>query len=631
MCGIAGVLFADRERPVDREVLDAMGAAIVHRGPDADGRWLEPGVGLVHRRLSIIDPIGGNQPLGNEDGSIQVVFNGEIYNFLALRSWLESKGHRFSTRSDTEVIVHLYEEEGEDLVKRLRGMFAFALWDRRNRRLMLARDRVGIKPLYLYRDNEKIIFGSEIQALFAYPGIARRVDVAALDEYLAFGMVGGSQSIFVDICKLPPAHVLVVSHDSLTAAPRRYWHLSLEPDLRPTAHEWRETIRAKIEETVRVHLISDVPVGVFLSGGVDSSMIVACSAAVTRNVQTFSIGFHEESFSELVYARQVAERFRTTHVEEIATPDAVSLLDELTESYGEPFGDSSAVPTYLLSRLASRSVKVVLSGDGGDEAFGGYPRYVHDMREAAVRRWLPVGFRRAALEPAARLWPKTDWLPRPLRAKTVLTNLALDGAAAYANTLTLCRTPLRRALIAADLRSHLNGNECGRLLRESYASAPKGDTLGAMIAADVATMLPDGYLVKVDRVSMAHSLEVRTPFLDHELLELAASVPSSFKVRRLEAKWLFKTVCSQYLPTSIVWRPKHGFEIPLDDWLRYPLREVFDEYVLQPGSAVAGLIDQRTARRLHRAHLAGTSRNGTVLWSLLMLARWANRYLSTSS
>jgi asparagine synthase (glutamine-hydrolysing) len=630
MCGIAGIVYADPARPVDRAVLKSMSDSLAHRGPDAEGFFVEPGVGLAHRRLSIIDLGGGDQPLGNEDGSIQVVFNGEIYNFEALRAALEAKGHRFRTRSDTEVLVHLYEEEGEELVQRLRGMFAIALWDRPRRRLLLARDRLGIKPLYVYRDAEKLLFGSELKAILAYPGVGHAVDTAALEDYLAYGMVPGAASIFVGIEKLPAAHVLVAGPGVAPQAPRPYWRLRLEADDGPSAGEWQEALRAKVAETVRHHLIADVPVGAFLSGGLDSSVLVAEAAGSARGqLQTFSIGFREESFSELPYARQVAQRFGTDHAEEVVTPDAVALVDELTHYFDEPFADPSAVPTFLVSRLARRRVKVVLSGDGGDEAFGGYTRYAHDLREAAVRRWLPAWLRGGVVGPLGRRWPKADWLPRPLRAKTVLTNLGLDAGAAYANTLALSRPPLRRQLLAADRRAELNGHDPGRIIRDGHATAPAADALGGMIAADVAVVLPDDFLVKVDRASMAHGLEVRPPLLDHELLELAARIPSRWKVRGGETKWVFKQAYQQRLPAAVAGRPKHGFDLPIDAWLRGPLRPLFEAAVLDPRAQVRDLLDQATARSVYHAHLSGRGRHGPILWSLLILARWAERYLAS--
>ncbi len=628
MCGIAGVLYADRKRRVDRQTLAAMGERIAHRGPDAEGFWDEPGVGLVHRRLSIIDLAGGDQPIGNEDGSVQVVFNGEIYNFQLLRDWLTARGHRFRTHSDTEVLVHLYEEVGDRLVDRLRGMFAFALWDCRRRRLLLARDRLGIKPLYVYRDAEKLLFGSELKAVLAHPGVPRELDPAALEEYLTLGVVPGARSIFRKVEKLPPAHTLAVAADELGAPPRCYWRLRFEPDDTRSPEQWQEEVRAKVEESVRLHLLADVPVGAFLSGGIDSSVIVGTAKA--EALQTFSIGFREESFSELPHARLVARRFGTRHVEEVITPDAVALVDDLTHYYDEPFADPSAIPTFLLSRLASRNVKVALSGDGGDEAFGGYRRYAHDLKEAAVRQLLPTWCRRA-LGGLAAVWPNAAWLPRPLRAKTALTNLALDSPAAYANTLALCRRPLRRRLLAPDLAAALTGHDPEQVVRNAYGSAPPEDSLAGMIAADTAVLLPDDFLVKVDRASMAHGLEVRPPLLDHELLELAARIPSRWKVHDGETKWIFRQAYRNLLPPAIRARRKQGFEMPIDAWLRGPLRELFAAAVLDPNSRAAPLLNRTVARGLFHSHLAGQGRHGNLLWGLLVFARWAERYLGGPS
>lgn len=646
MCGIAGILYADGSRPIDRAVLKGMADAIAHRGPDAEGFWTRPGIGLAHRRLSIIDLGGGDQPIGNEDGSIQVVFNGEIYNYLELRQGLIARGHRVRTSSDTEVLVHLYEEHGAALVEKLRGMFAFALWDSRERRLLLARDRLGIKPLYVYRDGEKLLFGSELKAILAHPNVARQVDVEALEDYLAFGCVPGVKSIFCKIEKLAAAHVLTASADQLGAAPQRYWQLRFDANERASEAEWREAIAAKVAETVSTHLIADVPVGAFLSGGLDSSAVVgeACGAfsknqhsgsgndappsslSVGSSLQTFSMGFRESNFSELPYARQVAQHCGTRHHEQIVTPDAATLVDELSFHFDEPFGDPSAAPTYLLSRLTRGHVKVALSGDGGDECFGGYARYAHDLGEAAIRAALPVWVRKRALAPLASLWPKSDWLPRRLRAKTRLTNLALDADAAYANTLAICRWPERRRMMARGLAAGLNGRRPEDLVRAAFATGA-ADPLAGMLAADTAVLLPDDFLTKVDRSSMACGLEVRPPLVDHELLELAATIPSRWKVRDNNTKWIFKQTYADRLPHGAVWRAKQGFEIPVDDWLRRPLREMFEASVLASNSRVAELIDQRQIEKLYRSHIAKIGRHGNVLWSMLMLSRWAERWL----
>jgi asparagine synthase (glutamine-hydrolysing) len=627
MCGIAGVLYRDPARLIERDALKAMGDAIAHRGPDAEGIFIAPGVGMAHRRLSIIDLAGGNQPIGNEDGTVQVVFNGEIYNFQSLRDDLMSRGHRFKTQSDTEVIVHLYEEYGDSLVERLRGMFAFALWDARRRRLLLARDRVGVKPLYVYRDGEKLVFGSELKAILAHSHVPRRLDVNALESYLAFGVVTGSQAIFADCTKLPSGHVLSVSHAALRQPSRPYWRLRLAADEHLDVDEWQEALRAKIDETVRMHLIADVPVGALLSGGVDSSVVVARSAGQTNGqLRSYAIGFSEQQFNELPYAREVAEQFGTLHEEAVVTPDAAGLLHQLTHYFDEPFADASAIPTFLVAGLARRDVKVVLSGDGGDEAFGGYRRYAHDLREAALRRCLPAWFRRHGLARLARFWPKTDWLPRPLRAKTLLTNLSLEPDAAYANTLACCRQPLRRELLAPEIAATLNGAFPEDHIRAAFKEAPRGDLLGGMIAADTATLLPDDFLVKTDRATMAHGLELRPPLVDHELLELAARIPSRFKVRRSHTKWIFKQAFREQLPPTVLSRAKQGFDVPTDDWLRGPLRPMFEACVLNSTARVGELIDRSVARRLFTNHCAGVGRHGNVLWSLLILAKWCEQY-----
>ncbi len=628
MCGIAGVLYRDPQRPVQAGVLAAMAAAVAHRGPDAEGFFRAPGVGLAHRRLSIIDLAGGDQPIGSEDGSLQVVLNGEIYNYRELRAELVQKGHQFRTESDTEVLVHLYEEAGDELVHRLRGMFAFALWDGSRRRLLFARDRVGLKPLYVYRDAEKLLFGSELKAILAHPAVDRSIDPAAVEDFLTWGMIPGKRSIFSRAEKLSSGHVLAVTADSLDALPRRYWELHIHTDRARSLDQWQEAVRAKVEETVEAHRVADVPVGAFLSGGLDSSVMVAVqSRLASEPVETFSVGFREAAFDELRYARKVAERFGTQHTEEIVTPEAAAGLDDLVWFYDEPFADSSALPTMYVARLARRRVKVVISGDGGDEAFGGYARYAHDLREAALRRRLPGWLRRGLLGPLARLWPKADWLPRPLRLKTAMTNLSLGAADAYANTLAVCRRPLRHWLLNPDLAAALAGYRPEEAVIAPFGTAPRGDALAGMIAADVGTLLPDDFLVKVDRASMSVGLEVRPPLVDHELLEFAAAIPSELKVRGGCTKWLFKKAFEHQLPEGLSWRTKQGFDVPVDAWLRGPLREVFEESVLRSGARIEPLVERSTAARLYRDHRRGIGRHGPVLWSLLVLARWAEAFL----
>jgi asparagine synthase (glutamine-hydrolysing) len=606
-----------------------MSAAISHRGPDGVGYRAEAGVGLIHRRLSIIDLGGGAQPMANEDGSVHVVFNGEIYNHLDLRRELEAGGHTFRTNSDTEVLVHLYEERGERMVEKVRGMFAFSIWDRRRRRMILARDRIGIKPLYYYRDSETLLFGSEPKAILAYPGFRRELDPAALEDYLAYGVVPGPRSIFEGIAKLPPGHVLVVEPRRLGAAPRRYWRLKFEPDDSRTTEQWVEEVGAKFEESVRIHMMSDVPVGAFLSGGLDSSAVVAAASRQTNSdIRTFSIGFAEEGFSELPFARQVAELQGLTHTERVMTPDSGRILDGLTQYFDEPFADASAVPTFLVARTAARHVKVVLTGDGGDEAFGGYSRYAHDLKESALRHALPSWFRRTVMSPIARAWPQSNWLPRPLRFKSFLTHLSMEAAAAHANSISQCRPPQRRRLMSHEIVAKLVGHDSALSVRLGHLGGPAGDDLAGMLAADTSMVLPDDFLVKVDRATMAAGVEARPPLLDHELLEQAARIPSRFKVRRGETKWLFKKVCGRYLPNELIHRKKHGFDVPVGQWLRGPLRERFTDTVLGAQSSIGTLLDRRTVSRLFQRHLNGAAGLGQVLWSLMILADWSLRYLT---
>ena len=632
MCGIAGIIYRDRRRNVPTDRLKSMADAIAHRGPDADGFYLgDLGVGLAHRRLSIIDLAGGDQPMGNEDGSIQIVFNGEVYNYQELRDQLITNGHTFATHSDTETIVHSYEDQGKDLVDNLRGMFAFALWDGNKGSLLLARDRFGQKPLYYTFDDEKFLFGSELKAILAYGGIRREIDPRALEDYLAFGFVPGSRSIFAGIRKLPPASTLCLDADSWTHQIHRYWKLSGEVNRERSVADWHELMRRELVESVDAHRVSDVPIGAFLSGGLDSSAVTAVLAGLGGEpVQTFSIGFQEKKYSELEYARAVADQFHTKHTESIVTADAIESLNALTKFYDEPFADASAIPTMRVAELASEHVKVVLSGDGGDEGFGGYSRYAHDLKEAAIRRRLPKWFRRLVVGPLAKVWPKADWLPRVLRAKTRLTNLSLDPAAAYANTILLCREPLRKQLLACAVREQVHDYHPERQVIEAFGDNAD-DPLRGMLAADIAMMLPDDFLTKVDRASMAHGLEVRPPLVDHRWMELAWTVPSELKIRDGQTKWLLKQVCEDWLTTDIIYRPKQGFEIPIDDWLRGPLRTVFEDTVLSPSAKIADCLDLQVVRRLYAMHCNRSGRHGNLLWAILVLGAWMEHYLTEAT
>ncbi len=631
MCGIAGVLYADSHRCADRNVLQQMGDAIAHRGPDGEGFFRSNNVGLIHRRLAIIDLVGGDQPIANEDESVQVVFNGEIYNYPELRQQLESRGHVFRTNSDTEVLVHLYEDFGKDLVKHLRGMFAFALWDARQRKLMLARDHLGQKPLYIYRDDEKLLFGSELKAILAHPNVDRSISSEAVEDYMTFGVVAGERCIFKRVQKLPAAHTITLDAGTLYSPAQRYWRLSFDNEVQASDDEWKERISDMIRESVSAHLIADVPVGAFLSGGLDSSAIVASLADVTTEpVQTFSIGFQEKAFSELPYAAAVAEHFGTDHHEQIVTPDAVRDLDDLCFFYDEPFADASAIPTMAVARMASQHVKVCLSGDGGDEAFGGYARYSHDLTEAQIRDRIPTWFRKLALRPLSVAWPKFDWLPRPLRLKTFLQNVSSDPAVAYANTISACRAGMRSQLWNPTFGDSVRNYHPEAFVEEAFLSGHR-DALSGMLAADTNFLLPDDFLTKVDRASMACGLEVRPPLIDVPLMELAASMPSHLKVRDGSKKWILKELFEARLPDQLVRRKKQGFELPTDDWLRGPLKSQVQDIILNPSAPIAQYVSTVQATKMYRSHCNHSGRFGQILWSLLVFGRWLDTYGATGT
>jgi asparagine synthase (glutamine-hydrolysing) len=632
MCGIAGVLYADFNRSISPELLTDMGNAIAHRGPDGEGTFRSGAIGLVHRRLAIIDLDGGRQPLSNEDESVHVVFNGEIYNYRELRQQLETRGHVFRTDSDTEVLVHLYEEHGTELCKHLRGMFAFAIWDARRRELLLARDHLGQKPLFIYRDHEKLIFASELKALLAHPNIDRSIDPAAIEDYLTFGFIPGQRSIFSRVSKLPAAHWVKISQADFRTFPNRYWQLSFDNENRASIDDWKQRIDSALHESVRAHLVADVPVGAFLSGGLDSSAIVAMMSGLRSDpVRTFSIGFNEQEFSELPFAREVAQHFGCHHTEEIVTPEAARDLDDLVFLYDEPFADASALPTMAVSRLAAQHVKVVLSGDGGDELFGGYSRYAHDLREARIRNFIPAIVRSLVLKPMAAVWPKADWLPRPLRLKTLLQNVSSNPAEAYANTVSACRHTMRRSLLNQDFAKSLDAYRPEHSIISAFHQGHR-DSLSGMLSADTNILLPDDFLTKVDRSSMGFGLEVRPPLIDWKLMELAASMPSEFKIRKGSKKWMLKQLFASRLPKDLVSRRKQGFEVPIDQWLRGPLRDQVRTHVLNPHGAIAAFVDVTFARQLFESHCRGIGRHGQLLWSLLILARWLDAWgTSTSS
>jgi len=624
MCGISGIYNYKTAEPVSERVLKAMNDTLIHRGPDDEGFYISNEVGLGHRRLSIIDLAAGHQPMTNEDGTVWVAFNGEIYNFIELHRFLESRGHRFKTRSDTEVIVHLYEEKGEDCFRELRGMFAIAIWDQRNKKLLLARDRVGKKPLFYYHDGAKVLFGSEIKAILQVPGVCRDIDIEAMSDYFSFLYVPAPKSIFKKIRKVLPGHYLLVSADGVREA--QYWDLSFADTDELSEEQWCEKLVDALQEAVRLRLMSEVPLGAFLSGGVDSSSVVAMMKnAIDGPVITSSIGFDEKEFDELPYARAVASQFGTDHHEQIVRPDALAVLEKLAWHYDEPFADSSAVPTYYVSKVAREHVTVALSGDGGDENFAGYRRYYFDQRENLIRSWLPAGIRQPVFGALASLYPKVDWAPRIFRGKATFQNLARCPIAAYFRSVAACQPELKSGLLHGDVQRELGDYDSLDVLRAHYDRADTDDLLSKVQYVDIKTYLADDILAKVDRASMAVSLEVRAPILDHKFMELAARIPSRLKLRGMNGKYIFKKALEQCLPESILYRKKMGFAVPLAQWFRGDLREMTRDAIL--GTESADFLQRNTVERLWTEHQKGFRDRSTELWTLLMFRLWQRKFL----
>jgi len=620
MCGITGI-FDTRERgEVGRDLLARMNEAQHHRGPDAAGYHAEPGIGLGHRRLSIIDIASGQQPLYNEDGSVVVVYNGEIYNYQELIPELTALGHHFRTRSDTEVIVHGWEAWGASCVSRFRGMFAFALWDRNQQTLFLARDRLGVKPLhYAFLPDGKLIFGSELKSLLVHGGLARNIDPCAVEEYFALGYVADPRTIFSGACKLPPAHTLTVQRGRPLSPPARYWDPHFTLDRRISVEDATQELAARLDESVRLRLISEVPLGAFLSGGVDSSAVVASMARVSSDtVNTCSIGFADPSYDESRYAQMVADRYQTRHFVDRVESDDFDLIDALARLYDEPYADSSAIPTYRVCQLARRHVTVALSGDGGDESFAGYRRYRLHMAEERLRSRLPLGVRASLFGALGRAYPKADWAPRVLRAKSTFESLARDSVHAYFHGVSILREGMRARLFTDRFRTQLGGYEAIEVFRRHASMADTSDPLALIQYLDLKTYLVGDINTKVDRASMAHSLEVREPLMDHQLVEWLGSLPSSLKLRSGEGKWLLKKAMESRLPDEVLYRPKMGFAVPLAAWFRGPLRARVRDALLGERLASAGIFDQRYLRLLVDDHQRGARDYSAPLWTLLM-------------
>jgi asparagine synthase (glutamine-hydrolysing) len=617
MCGIAGMLEHDPARRVSAAAVRAMTDRLAHRGPDGEGVFTAGPVGLGHRRLAIIDLRSvADQPMANEDGSLRITFNGEIYNYRELRPALEAAGHVFRTASDTEVILHAYEAYGPDCLAHLRGMFAFAIWDARRRSLFLARDRVGKKPLYYHAGPDRFAFASEAKALLVDGRLPAEADPAAIHDYLTLGYVPAPRSALRGIRKLPPAHWLRVQEGRVEI--QRYWTLRYAPKRQTSVPEACEALRAHLAEAVRLRLVSDVPLGAFLSGGIDSSAVVAAMAAATdRPVRTFAVGFDAAAFDERAYARRVATQFGTEHTELLVKPSAVDLLPRLVDHYDEPFADASAVPSYCISELTRQHVTVVLNGDGGDEAFAGYPRYQTVVRAA-----------RADVLPRA-LWRGAAALLRRLPAGGPLAKLhrvseamALGPARRYARWSSLLPAERRAALYTPDFAAATAALDPEGHVASAFGAGEALHPVDAALSADVRVYLPEDLLAKMDRASMAHGLEARSPFLDHVVMEFAASLPADLKLRGGEKKWLLRESLRGTLPAAILDRPKMGFSTPLGDWFRGELYPAAQDLLLAPGARIARYVRQDAVGRLLAAHAAGRVDAGEPLWALLVLETW---------
>lgn len=626
MCGIVGFINKDG-KPADREVLEAMNRAIIHRGPDDDGFYVSDNVGLAMRRLSIIDLARGKQPIHNADSTKWIVFNGEIYNYRELRNGLEERGHKFYTRSDTEAIIHLYDEYGDDCLEYLRGMFAFAIWDEVERSLFVARDRVGKKPLlYSHQANGDLIFGSEFAALLKHPAVSREVDYEAIDSYMSFLCVPAPQTAFKQIRKLEPGHWLRWKNGEIET--KRYWLPDFSHKIKITEVEAIEETTRILRESTRLRMISEVPLGAFLSGGVDSSIVVALMAQESSTpVKTFSIGFEEQDFSELKYARRVAEHVGAEYHEFIVRPNALDVLPTLVDHYGEPYADPSAIATYYVAKETRQYVTVALNGDGGDESFVGYERHVA-MRFAELYKKVPGPFRSKFLEPLLTAIPSPpNFRNRFVRLQRFLRSASLSKADRYFRWLSTFDSEAKSEIYTTAFREQIADSNPIRFLAGNFANAETKGTIDSTLMADFMHYLPNDLLVKVDIASMANSLEARSPFLDHNLIEFAASLPEGVKQKGRETKSLLKKVAAKLVPRDVVYRQKMGFAVPIRYWLGNELQSFTKDLLLCERSAKRGLIEMKVVERLIDEQRRNVADNSWKIWTLLMLELWFQQFI----
>ena len=632
MCGICGKLYFNSTQKADQNIISAMASVLNHRGPDDHGIYVDGPVGIGHQRLSIIDiSPAGHQPMSNEDGSIWIVFNGEIYNFEELRMELQGKGHVFTSHTDTETIIHLYEEEDADCLNRLRGMFAFAIWDSRKQRLFIARDRVGKKPLVYAITDDAIIFASEIKALLQDPSVMAEVDCEALHHYLTYQYVPSPWTMFKGIRKLPPAHSLVVQEGNITT--RQYWNLSYAQKLiLPTLGDYVEQFMAVFTEAVKIRLRSDVPLGAFLSGGIDSSATVAVMSQLTnRPIKTFSIGFDVDEYNETTFAALVAKKFNTDHTEFIVNPDAISILPKLVWHYNEPFADSSAIPTYYVSKLTREHVTVALNGDGGDESFAGYERYIAD-KLAGYYEKIPCVVREHIIKRSLSFIPHQENRSSFFRRlKRFVNGISEKAERRYVRWICGFDNAMKNDLYSAAFAEKIATIDSVDLIVNWYAKADASAFLDKTLFVDIMSYLPDDLLVKVDIASMANSLEARSPFLDHKLMEFAAALPPHLKLNGIQSKYLLKKAFSSVLPRSVLYRKKMGFGVPIDRWLRNELKELTYQILLEKRSVERGIFKEQAVRMLIDEHMLKRADHSYRIWALLFLELWYRMFIDKST
>jgi asparagine synthase (glutamine-hydrolysing) len=597
-----------------------------HRGPDEEGLFVDSHAALGHRRLSIIDLASGKQPMATADGRFRIVFNGEIYNYLEIREDLVARGRAFATRSDTEVILHAYAEWGEKCVEKLHGMFAFAVWDAREKILFLARDRVGKKPLYYYRDGARFSFASELKALRAVNLCPGEIDPEAVDCYFSFGYIPAPRTIYKGVRKLPAASALTVTGDAVVES--RYWNLSFADPVERRLEDAADEFEALLDEAVKCRLMSEVPLGVFLSGGVDSPLVASSMARLIKEpIRSNSIGFDDDGINELPLARAVAEHLKADHREFPVRPDLAGVLDKIAWHFDEPFADSSAAPTWYVCRMARENVTVALTGDGGDESFGGYTfRYLPHMFEAGIRAALPVLFRRTAFGALGAAYPGAAWLPRPLRLKTILENLAVSDEEAFYRDLVWLRPDTRESLYTREFSESLRGFTPFETVRPLYLGSDAKDALGRAQFTDIHFYMSEDVLVKVDRMSMANSLEVRSPLLDHRILEFAARLPAGLKLDGRKGKPVLRKVCERRLPPQIHNQPKRGFSIPVARWLRKELKAMAEDAIFGNSTKIPEFLDRGRLERLWSEHQGGARDHGVFLWGLMMFGLWEKKH-----